>query len=147
MTTRLRDKIAIVTGASRGIGKAIAVALGRQGATVLVLWCRADAPPAEWSKLAVKPTAPAAAPAGAPAPSGPPAQVGPAGWDAASLNEAIAAVPLTPYTFPDNTGSIGIAQGRRATPDELLRDADVALYQAKAAGKNCALPWLEALVA
>ena len=82
-----------------------------QGATVLVLWCRADAPPAEWSKLAVKPTAPAAAPAGAPAPSGPPAQVGPAGWDAASLNEAIAAVPLTPYTFPDNTGSIGIAQG------------------------------------
>ena len=32
--------------------------------------------------------------------------------------------------------SIGIAVGDRATPDELLRDADVALYQAKASGKN-----------
>ena len=33
--------------------------------------------------------------------------------------------------------SIGIAIGDRATPGELLRDADVALYQAKAAGANC----------
>jgi diguanylate cyclase (GGDEF)-like protein len=32
--------------------------------------------------------------------------------------------------------SIGIAVGDRASPGELLRDADVALYQAKAAGKN-----------
>ncbi len=32
--------------------------------------------------------------------------------------------------------SIGIAIGDRATGGELLRDADVALYQAKAAGKN-----------
>jgi diguanylate cyclase (GGDEF)-like protein len=32
--------------------------------------------------------------------------------------------------------SIGIATGDRATGDELLRDADVALYEAKAAGKN-----------
>jgi EAL domain-containing protein (putative c-di-GMP-specific phosphodiesterase class I) len=32
--------------------------------------------------------------------------------------------------------SIGIALGDRETPGELLRDADVALYQAKAAGKN-----------
>jgi diguanylate cyclase (GGDEF)-like protein len=37
------------------------------------------------------------------------------------------------------TASIGIAEGRRATPDELLRDADIALYQAKAAGKKCAV--------
>ena len=29
------------------------------------------------------------------------------------------------------TASIGIAYGRYATPDELLRDADIALYQAK----------------
>ena len=32
--------------------------------------------------------------------------------------------------------SIGIAIGDRSSPGELLRDADVALYQAKAAGKN-----------
>jgi diguanylate cyclase (GGDEF)-like protein len=32
--------------------------------------------------------------------------------------------------------SIGIAMGDRASPGDLLRDADVALYQAKAAGKN-----------
>jgi diguanylate cyclase (GGDEF)-like protein len=35
------------------------------------------------------------------------------------------------------TASIGIALGERASADELLRDADVALYEAKAAGRNC----------
>jgi diguanylate cyclase (GGDEF)-like protein len=35
------------------------------------------------------------------------------------------------------TISIGIATGERSNPGDLLRDADVALYQAKAAGKNC----------
>ena len=35
------------------------------------------------------------------------------------------------------TASVGIACGRYATPDDLLRDADMALYQAKAAGKDC----------
>jgi len=34
------------------------------------------------------------------------------------------------------TASIGVAVGRYATPDELLRDADLALYAAKAAGKD-----------
>jgi diguanylate cyclase (GGDEF)-like protein len=34
------------------------------------------------------------------------------------------------------TASIGVAAGRYATPDELLRDADLALYAAKAAGKD-----------
>jgi predicted signal transduction protein with EAL and GGDEF domain len=33
--------------------------------------------------------------------------------------------------------SIGIATGDRASANDLLRDADLALYQAKAAGKNC----------
>ncbi len=33
--------------------------------------------------------------------------------------------------------SIGVAIGDRSNPEDLLRDADVALYQAKAAGKNC----------
>jgi diguanylate cyclase (GGDEF)-like protein len=34
------------------------------------------------------------------------------------------------------TTSIGVATGDRATPEELLRDADIALYRAKAAGKH-----------
>jgi diguanylate cyclase (GGDEF)-like protein len=48
----------------------------------------------------------------------------------------------TPLTV---TASIGIAEGVRATPDELLRDADVALYQAKAAGKRCAVVFAPAM--
>ena len=41
-----------------------------------------------------------------------------------------APAPLTVHT------SIGIAVGDRATPGDLLRDADVALYEAKTRGKN-----------
>ena len=48
----------------------------------------------------------------------------------------------TPLTV---TASIGIAEGVRATPDELLRDADVALYQAKAAGKRSAVVFAPAM--
>jgi diguanylate cyclase (GGDEF)-like protein len=35
------------------------------------------------------------------------------------------------------TASVGIATGDRPSAQELLRDADVALYQAKSAGKDC----------
>ncbi len=37
------------------------------------------------------------------------------------------------------SASIGVATGDRPTPDELLRDADIALYQAKEAGKGQAM--------
>jgi diguanylate cyclase (GGDEF)-like protein len=41
----------------------------------------------------------------------------------------LGAMPLT------MSASIGIATGERSSPDDLLRDADIALYRAKAAGK------------
>jgi len=40
-------------------------------------------------------------------------------------------IPLT------TSASIGIATGQRTSADDLLRDADIALYRAKAAGKAC----------
>ena len=58
------------------------------------------------------------------------------------LAERILDVMRQPFDI-DDTGkplnlstSVGVAVGDRATPDELLRDADVALYHAKASGKN-----------
>jgi predicted signal transduction protein with EAL and GGDEF domain len=65
--------------------------------------------------------------------------------------ERILDVLATPFEIPASdaplmvTASIGIAEGRRATPDELLRDADIALYQAKAAGKKCAVVFAPAM--
>ncbi len=46
----------------------------------------------------------------------------------------LSSLPVGPLTL---TASIGIATGTRASATELLRDADIALYEAKAAGKNC----------
>ena len=43
--------------------------------------------------------------------------------------------------------SIGTARGERVEPGELLRDADIALYQAKAAGKDCAVEFEPAMQA
>jgi diguanylate cyclase (GGDEF)-like protein len=43
-------------------------------------------------------------------------------------------------TFPISiSASIGIAIGRRESAQDLLRDADIALYAAKAAGKKCSI--------
>jgi diguanylate cyclase (GGDEF)-like protein len=59
--------------------------------------------------------------------------------------ERILDVLVTPFEIAGSdapltvTASIGIAEGRRTAADELLRDADVALYRAKAAGKRCAV--------
>jgi diguanylate cyclase (GGDEF)-like protein len=50
-----------------------------------------------------------------------------------------------PFTFGDGYGtiipsaSIGVATGARGCADDLLRDADIALYRAKAAGKGHAV--------
>jgi diguanylate cyclase (GGDEF)-like protein len=50
-----------------------------------------------------------------------------------------------PFLIPDSdlplsvSASIGVAEGDRHSPDDLLRDADIALYQAKALGKHCAV--------
>jgi NAD(P)-dependent dehydrogenase (short-subunit alcohol dehydrogenase family) len=43
MEGRLKDKVAIVTGAGRGIGKAVALRLAREGAHVVVAECDAEA--------------------------------------------------------------------------------------------------------
>jgi diguanylate cyclase (GGDEF)-like protein len=43
------------------------------------------------------------------------------------------------------SASIGIARGGSTTPDELLRDADIALYRAKGAGKRCAVVFAPAM--
>jgi diguanylate cyclase (GGDEF)-like protein len=67
------------------------------------------------------------------------------------LAERILDVLSAPFDISDSdvpltvTASIGIAEGDRATPDKLLRDADIALYQAKAAGKHCAVLFSSAM--
>ena len=42
ITAELKDHVAVVTGASQGLGKAVAVALGMNGATVVCLARNAD---------------------------------------------------------------------------------------------------------
>jgi diguanylate cyclase (GGDEF)-like protein/PAS domain S-box-containing protein len=61
------------------------------------------------------------------------------------LAERIQHVLKQPFRVPGYEGSpltvaasIGIAMGDRNSAQELLRDADIALYRAKASGKNCA---------
>jgi diguanylate cyclase (GGDEF)-like protein len=45
-------------------------------------------------------------------------------------------LPGTPATRPTVTASIGIAMGESGSPEEFLRDADIAMYRAKWDGKN-----------
>ena len=61
------------------------------------------------------------------------------------LGERIHHVLRQPFRVPGYEGapltvsaSIGIATGDRNSAQELLRDADIALYRAKGSGKNCA---------
>ena len=63
---------------------------------------------------------------------------GPSWWPNASARCSGSRSTSTASTaFPITvTASIGIATGDRATAQELLRDADIALYQAKAAGRD-----------
>jgi len=58
--------------------------------------------------------------------------------------ERLLEVLREPFSFADTTmrqlstsASIGVAAGLSDSPEELLRDADTAMYRAKALGKNC----------
>ena len=44
---------------------------------------------------------------------------------------------MTDATILSTSASIGIATGLYDSPEELLRDADIAMYGAKSMGKNC----------
>jgi diguanylate cyclase (GGDEF)-like protein len=61
-----------------------------------------------------------------------------------AMAERILAVLREPFCLGDATrttlstsASIGIATGMRSSPEELLRNADIAMYRAKSMGKNC----------
>jgi diguanylate cyclase (GGDEF)-like protein len=62
--------------------------------------------------------------------------------DSRQLASRILAALEPPFQIPSSheplrvTTSIGVATGDRPSPEELLRDADIALYRAKAAGKH-----------
>jgi hypothetical protein len=64
------------------------------GTAVFIVFGRQDATPAQWSALTARPTA--------------------TGHAVTDMDAAMAAVPLTPYQFPDGKGAIGLAAGWRA---------------------------------
>ena len=82
----------------------ISAKLGDKGAAVTVIYCRIDAPPAEWTKLTTAP--PAAGSAPVPAPTTAPTDVAKVLGDNAQV-----------YQFPDGTGSITLADGWKAKPN------------------------------
>ena len=59
------------------------------------------------------------------------------------MADRLLSILRTPFEIDGVTGplkvtaSIGIAMGLRPSATELLRDADIALYQAKSQGKDC----------
>ena len=65
--------------------------------------------------------------------------------------ERILDVLSTPFVLEGSdvplsvTASIGIAEGDRSRPEELLQDADIAMYQAKEAGKQRAVVFLPSM--
>ena len=61
-----------------------------------------------------------------------------------AVAERLLEVLREPFLFGDasmrtlsTSASIGVAAGLRDSPEELLRDADTAMYRAKSSGKNC----------
>lgn len=64
---------------------------------------------------------------------------------AASVAERILSVLAPPFEIGASetplsvSASIGVAEGLRDKPEDLLRDADVAMYRAKSVGKHCAV--------
>jgi hypothetical protein len=79
------------------------------GAIVFVVYGKQNATKAQWAALTARPDT-AAKTTAAPAPQD-------------DLKTKMAAVPLTPYSFPDGTGAIGLAQGwttRAQTQSNLL---------------------------
>jgi diguanylate cyclase (GGDEF)-like protein len=70
---------------------------------------------------------------------------------AGALAERILDVLRAPFQIPGNdlpltvTASIGVAEGMRAVPEDLLRDADIAMYQAKGIGKKRAVVFLPSM--
>ena len=73
--------------------------------------------------------------------------------DAEVVAERVLGALSPPVTLPSSDvaltihASIGIAEGDHGTPEELLQDADIALYQAKARGKDRAVRFVPSMQA
>jgi len=70
---------------------------------------------------------------------------------AEALADRILGVMAVPFVIPasetplDVSASIGIAEGMRSAPEDLLRDADIAMYRAKGVGKQRAVMFLPSM--
>jgi hypothetical protein len=73
--------------------------IGQQGADITVTYCRADAPPSEWTKLSGDTNAPAG-----------PAATG---------------IPMHEYAFPDGTGSIQLPEGWKTSAQTAIHGVRV----------------------
>jgi diguanylate cyclase (GGDEF)-like protein len=75
------------------------------------------------------------------------------GADAEVVADRVLGALSPPVTLPSSDvaltihASIGIAEGDHGTPEELLQDADIALYQAKARGKDRAVRFVPSMQA